>query len=325
MSPSQQLTFDRSTGTLAGASAAEQLAAYAFKAGARASSPFAYRGFAAGCKAVRAMLTERDITVRLNDDALFAFPFGDGYWTLLLDEHYRYESDIELFFLGIADADYSLIDCGANFGYWSVLTSSAPYGSHRAIAIEPSSRNFAKLSNNAKINGNHFRTFQRAIGDAPGMARLSGSKHEAMSIAGDASDDGEDVPVIALDNLIDDNIITALGRYVIKLDVEGVEIQAMKGGRRLLESDCVVICEEHGNDPDHTISRYILDNTSLKLFCYDPATGHFEHLRDTSALDRIKVATNTGYNVLATASSFWEQRIRALVGNSSGPDSRVKA
>ena len=312
MSAGPQLAFDRATGIFAGASAREQLAAYAFQAGARLSSAWSYRGFAAGCRAVRSVLIERDITVRLNEDALFAFPYGDGYWTLLLDRNYRYEADIELFFKGIADVDYTLVDCGANFGYWSVLTTSKPFGAHRAIAIEPSSRNFAKLTHNARINGNRFKAMQRAIGDKPGIARLSGTKHEALSIAGDSGKGGEEVAVIALDSLIDENLITALGRYVIKLDVEGVEIQAMRGGERLLKSDCVLICEEHGNDPNHTISRHILANTHFKLFCYDPATGHFEHLRDVSSLSRIKQNSNVGYNVLATASAFWESRIRAL-------------
>jgi FkbM family methyltransferase len=313
MSAGPQLAFDRTTGMFDGASAREQLAAYAFQVGARLSSAWSYRGFAAGCRALRSVLPGRDITVRLNDDTQFAFPYGDGYWTLLLDRRFIYEADIELFFRGIAEADFTLIDCGANYGYWSVLTTSKPFGAHRAIAIEPSSRNFTQLSNNLKINGNRFRTMQCAIGDKPGMARLSGAKHEALSIAGDNSE-GEEVAVIALDSLIDESHITALGRYVIKLDVEGVEIAAMRGGERLLKSDCVVICEEHGNDPKHTISRHILANTRLKLFCYDRATGHFEHLRDVAALDRIKQHSNVGYNVLATASAFWESRIRALSG-----------
>jgi hypothetical protein len=76
----------------------------------------------------------------------------------------------------------------------------------------------------------------------------------------------------------------------------------------------VLICEEHGNDPNHTISRHILASTKLKLFCYDRATGHFEHLRDVSSLGRIKQNSNVGYNVLATGSAFWEGRIRALSG-----------
>jgi FkbM family methyltransferase len=314
MSAGPQLAFDRATGAFEGASAREQLAAYAFRAGARLSAAWSYRGFAAGCKAVCAVLPARDITVRLNDDAKFAFPYGDGYWTLLLDRDFRYEADIDMFFKGIADVDFTLVDCGANYGYWSVLTTSKPYGAHRSIAIEPSSRNFSRLAHNARINGNRFRTMQRAIGEKPGTARLSGAKHEALSIAGGTGRGGEEVAVIALDSLIDESMITALGRYVIKLDVEGVEVEAMRGGERLLNSDCVLICEEHGNDPNHTISRHILATTKLKLFCYDRATGHFEHLRDVSSLRRIKQNSNVGYNVLATASAFWESRIRALSG-----------
>ena len=41
-------------------------------------------------------------------------------------------------------------------------------------------------------------------------------------------------------------------------------------GARLLGADSVILCEEHGNDPDHTVSRYILDQTPLKLIVYDP-------------------------------------------------------
>lgn len=313
MSVGPDLAFDRTTGAFDGASAREQLAAYAFRAGARLSSAWSYRGFGAGCKALRSLLPSRNITVRLSDDAKFAFPYGDSYWTLLLDRQFHYEADIDMFFQGIADVDYTLIDCGANYGYWSVLISSKPYGAHRSIAIEPSGDTYARLTYNAEINGNRFRTMRRAVGERPGVAYLSGRKHEAMSIAGGARD-GEEVAVIALDNLIDDSMITALGRYVVKLDVEGVEIAAMRGGARLLKSDCVLICEEHGNDPDHTISRHILANTPFKLFCYDPATGHFEHLRNVSTLSRIKQNSNVGYNVLATASPFWEQRIRALSG-----------
>ena len=51
----------------------------------------------------------------------------------------------------------------------SVLVSSAPFGSHKAIAIEPSSQNFAKLKNNAEINGNRFDLMKCAIGDARGV------------------------------------------------------------------------------------------------------------------------------------------------------------
>ena len=44
------------------------------------------------------------------------------------------------------------------------------------------------------------------------------------------------------------NTEMTLGVTGFQLDVEGVEIEAIKGGARLLQTDCVVICEEHGND-----------------------------------------------------------------------------
>ncbi len=120
------------------------------------------------------------------------------------------------------------------------------------------------------------------------------------------------MPVIALDDLLNDGKIAAGGKYLIKLDVEGVEIDAIKGGAKLLAGDSVIMCEEHGNDPDHTVSRYILEQTPLKLIVYDPRSNRLETVTELSILDRIKVSTNVGYNVFGTSSAFWLERIAAL-------------
>ncbi len=306
------IQFDRATGVLQGANAWERLAALALSTGSKVASTFSHRGYNMCANLLRRTLPERDIDIKLNADATFAFPYGDGYWSKLLNRSFDYENELELLFENSADVDYTLLDCGANYGYWSVLVSSAPYGSHKAIAIEPSSQNFAKLKNNAAINGNRFEAIKCAIGAARGTARLSGTKHEALSIVGGADDGGEDVPVIALDNLLDDGKISAGEKLLIKLDVEGVEIEAIKGGARLLRGDSVILCEEHGNDRHHTVSRYILEHTPLKLIVFDPRSNRMETVTELSILDRIKVSTHVGYNVFGTASAFWLDRISAL-------------
>jgi FkbM family methyltransferase len=308
------IQFDRTSGVLEGANAWERLAAIALTLGSKVGSNFSHRGYNGCANLLRRALPERDIEMRLNSDAIFAFPYGDGYWSKLLNRSFAYENELDLLFQDSADIDYTLLDCGANYGYWSVLVSSAPFGSHKAIAIEPSSQNFAKLANNSKINGNRFDVMKCAIGASRGTAHLSGTKHEAFSIAGDA-EDGEEVPVIALDNLLDDGKIAAGGKYLIKLDVEGVEIEAIKGGARLLQGDSVLLCEEHGNDRQHTVSRYILEQTPLKLIVYDPRSRRMETVTELSILDRIKVSTHVGYNVFGTASAFWQDRINALNAN----------
>ena len=309
--------FDRASGALEGANLWERTAAIAFETGSKISSHFSHRGYNHCANLLRKALPERDIAIKLNSDATFEFPYGDGYWSKLLNRSFSYEDELELLFRDSVAVDYTLLDCGANFGYWSVLVSSAPYGSHRAIAIEPSSQNFAKLANNARINGSRFEAMKCAIGSARGTARLSGTKHEAFSIAGAANGGGEDVPVIALDNLLDDGKISAEGKYLIKLDVEGVEVEAIKGGRRLLQGDSVLLCEEHGSDRNHSVSRYILDHTPLQLIVYDPRSNRLETVTELSILDRIKVSTHVGYNVFGTASAFWQDRISALNANAA--------
>jgi FkbM family methyltransferase len=310
------IQFDRASGALEGANLWERTAALALSTGSKISSHFSHRGYIGCANLLRKALPARNIAIRLNPDAVFEFPYGDGYWSKLLNRSYHYEDELELLFRDSADVDYTLLDCGANYGYWSVLVSSRPFGSHKAIAIEPSGQNFPKLANNARINGNRFESMKCAIGAARGTARLSGTKHEAFSIAGDHAD-GEEVPVIALDNLLDDGKISAGGKFLIKLDVEGVEIEAMKGGARLMQGDSVLLCEEHGNDPRHTVSRYILEQTPLKLIVYDPRSNRLETVSDLSILDRIKVSTHVGYNVFGTASVFWLDRINALNANAA--------
>jgi FkbM family methyltransferase len=310
------IQFDRASGVLEGANAWERLAAVALTVGSKISSNFSHRGYNGCANLLRRTLPERDIEIKLNSDATFAFPYGDGYWSKLLNRTFSYENELDLLFQDSADVDYTLLDCGANYGYWSVLVSSAPYGSHKAIAVEPSGINFVKLANNARINNNRFDVMKCAIGSGRGTARLSGTKHEAFSIAGD-QDSGEEVPVIALDNLLDDGKVAAGGKFLIKLDVEGVEIEAMKGGKRLLQEDSVLLCEEHGNDPKHTVSRYILEQTPLKLIVYDPRSKRMETVKELSILDRIKVSTHVGYNVFGTASAFWQDRFDALNANAA--------
>ncbi|MCP4619144.1 MAG: FkbM family methyltransferase [Bradyrhizobium sp.] len=308
---SPPIQFDRASGVLEGANAWERLAAVALTMGSKISSNFSHRGYNGCANLLRKALPERDIEIKLNDDATFAFPYGDGYWSKLLNRDFDYENELDLLFRMSADVDYTLLDCGANYGYWSVLVSSKPYGSHRAVAIEPSAANFPKLANNAGINDNRFEVMKCAIGAGRGTARLSGTKHEAFSIAG-GQDDGEEVPVIALDNLLDDGKVSSGGKFLIKLDVEGVEVEAIRGGARLLKEDSVILCEEHGNDPRHTVSRFILEQTPLKLIVYDPSSNRMETVTELSILDRIKVSSHVGYNVFGTASAFWQDRINAL-------------
>lgn len=313
MHPRQPILFDRATGHLTGATITEQLVTCALQAGSRATALYHHRGFSVGCHALSAVIGRQDIIVQLDADARFAFPLGDGYWSLLLDRSFRYEHEIDRILKAVADVDYTFVDCGANFGFWSVLTTSPHYGSHPAIAIEASHSNYQKLVRNAGLNGRRFQTLHRAIGAAPGRAWLHGSKHEAFSIRGSDDDDaGEFVEVITLDDLLDEDIIRAGQRLIVKLDVEGMEIAAIKSGQRLLEREVMLVVEDHGSDRAHSVSRYLLDKRGFSIFVLDPQSEDLVALRELSALDRIKENASIGYNIFATNSRFWRDRLSAI-------------
>ena len=120
------IQFDRASGALEGANLWERTAALALATGSKISSHFSHRGYIGCANLLRKTLPERNIAIKLNPDATFEFPYGDGYWSKLLNRSYHYEDELELLFRDSADVDYTLLDCGANYGYWSVLVSSAP-------------------------------------------------------------------------------------------------------------------------------------------------------------------------------------------------------
>jgi hypothetical protein len=90
----------------------------------------------------------RELTsVRLNDDAHFIFRSNDEYWSVGVTIGERlYEPEIDWLLRRATDRPYALIDCGANMGYWTILASSAPYGGHRAVAVEASRVTYEILS-----------------------------------------------------------------------------------------------------------------------------------------------------------------------------------
>ncbi|QDM20580.1 FkbM family methyltransferase [Tardiphaga sp. vice352] len=312
------LAYDRGNGRLSGARLAQKLAVLALQAGSAVTQPFGHRGYRLGCRIVASAFAARDIVVRLNSDALFSVPFADGYWSRLLNRRYDYEEEIEAFLKGASDIDYVFVDCGANFGYWSVIASSAPFGSHHALAIEASSANAARLELNARLNGDRFRCIHAAVGGTSGgYVRITGARHEAFGTASIGAREEGAVRTVSLDALMTEGAIDITRAVVVKLDVEGVEIEALQGAENLLAGDAVFICEEHGADREHRVSRHLMGATSLRLYVFDVATSRFVRVQDLSVLDRIKRHAWVGYNVFATASALWAERLERIGGGPS--------
>jgi len=304
---------DKASGAIRNASPCERIGLTAMRLAAVGLRPLDDLGFSIVAKLVRSVLpSRRMVTVDFAGDACFSFPYGDGYWSLLLDPRDVYEEEVEAVLRAIRDVDYAFVDCGANFGYWSVLVTSAGFGRHKAVAIELDPESFAILERNAAANGNRFTCLHRAVSDSDDdVLKIYGAKHEARSVVPDATGGARgEVLSITLDRLVEDGHVPDEGPVVLKLDVEGVEVPALKGGTALLMRDVLIVYEEHGSDRTHSVSRYLRDDCGMRLFGHVDKT--FFELGSVDQLTRLKTNPRRGYDFFATRSPFWLDRLCAL-------------
>ena len=140
----------------------------------------------------------------------------------MLNRRYHYEEEIEAFLRSAKDVRYFFVDCEANFGYWSALASSRPFGGQLTLSIEASPDNAGRLATNALLNGDRFRWLNAAVGEkSGGFARITGARHETFGTLVLAEHESEAVPVVSLDGLDNDGLIDPTLPVVIKLDRRG--------------------------------------------------------------------------------------------------------
>ena len=138
------------------------------------------------------------------------------------------ESEIGLLQNFLTSSD-TVVDVGANIGTHTVAFASMVGNSGSVVAFEPQRLSFQLLCGNVAINGlTNVHCLQKAAGDLNDRVKIPMiSPHEphnfgAVSI-GDGSA-GEDVEIITIDSL------QMKSCRLIKIDVEGMEHQVIKGG-----------------------------------------------------------------------------------------------
>lgn len=138
------------------------------------------------------------------------------------------------------------IDAGAFLGTHSVYFVRI-CGVSRVIAYEPDPETFDTLQENVHLNGVQDRVvcFNKALGAKPGFAALvrqgpsnTGSNRVQYGLEKGATR----VEVVKLD----EELMAAEGNCVqlIKIDVEGFEIQVVKGARQLIRRHHPLLCIE---------------------------------------------------------------------------------
>lgn len=140
----------------------------------------------------------------------------------LASDHYPNESLLKIV-RTFLNGESVAVDIGAHIGTFA-LPLAAVAG--KVIAFEPSPEASAFLARNAAENNVSLQLINKALGSKKGSGTIM--MRNASNAGANTLVEGGDIPVTTLD----DEIMHA---DFIKMDVEGMELDVLKGGARLIE------------------------------------------------------------------------------------------
>lgn len=184
--------------------------------------------------------TERAI-FKLVDDSLFECSLRDSVGRMLTQGIMVEEEEQQFVRATLSPGDI-FIDIGANLGLLTLIAAKAVGPTGHIYAFEPSERERGYLQRNLALNHlNNVTILPYAVGAMPGMARLAISQDGGSNSLKQNSNPEQqiqrwqEVEIITLDHFV---VQQKLGKVaLIKIDVEGGEINVLQGASQLLSSE----------------------------------------------------------------------------------------
>jgi len=194
--------------------------------------PFAYPAYTF---LYRRWAPRGEVFVETHGHKLFLDPRDMGMARAFLLFRGQWEETETSLFCSLVKEGMTVVDVGANVGYYTLLAARLVGRSGRVVAFEPSPDNFALLKRNVEANGyDNVVLVPKAVSDDSGTARLrldrsSSGGHSLSDFRGGA--DTVEVETISLDEYFaghDDRI------DLLKVDAEGAEMAIFRGMQDVL-------------------------------------------------------------------------------------------
>jgi FkbM family methyltransferase len=198
----------------------------------------------------------------------FYWQCGDG----VHDDHLGFdphEANLEPVLRGLLEADHVFLDVGAHVGHWTLRLS--PQAS-KVIAIEANPATAEVLRSNIALNGlSNIDLYQTAAWDCEALLRLEDPNgHLRGGSTRTLPDEYGTVMGIQLDRVL----VREPEIHLVKLDVEGSDLHALRGMRGLLAKHRpVLFIERHDQYGYYEFSE--LEALLADLgYVHEPAPGY---------------------------------------------------
>lgn len=175
----------------------------------------------------------KDITIKLYNDSILSKFIYDGF-----------EADEINFLNSFLNEGDSFVDIGANVGLFSLYAAKKVGPKGTVISFEPSQITYNRLLENIQLNNlTNVKAFKLGLSDKEAILELNISENgfEAWNTFVQSKDSKfsrkEQVQVTSFDDFLKANAVDIDKITLIKLDVEGFEINVLKGATKLLSRE----------------------------------------------------------------------------------------
>ena len=198
------------------------------------------------------ILGRQKIFLRSADRGFACHLMLDGFWEIWLTRYLA----------GCVHPGMTVIDVGANYGYYTLLLADAVGETGHVIAIEPNPDAVALLTQSVLLNGHAGRTriVPSALAASAGQRLLYVPDDEPKNAA---LVDRADLPggrTVEVSTVTLDEVALACPRVdLVKIDAEGAEQEIVAGMRGLIERDKPILVLEY-NAARYAEPRAFLDS-----------------------------------------------------------------
>jgi FkbM family methyltransferase len=199
-----------------------------------------------------------------------------------------YEFSLRRFLDSQLNSDDVFIDVGAHWGIHALTAATLRPHEVSVVAIEPHPENSARLRSWVERNRLEadVMVIPDAVGDREGVARMrvdgSSMGHSLRPHGNEFGGNATiDVTMITLDQLLSNHANLRWRQKILKIDVEGYELEVLSGARKLLSSgDVTALIWECGDFYEHTVQKQrtkaivdLLNSYGFEHFCMSDKDG----------------------------------------------------
>ncbi|MDO8265286.1 MAG: FkbM family methyltransferase [Candidatus Parcubacteria bacterium] len=193
---------------------------------------------------LRKFKPKKDIKIHLRGQIMFVRTI-DRIAALYLRKFFLLENFETKIFGSFIKTGMTIVDIGANLGYYSLIAAELTGNEGKILAFEPEPENFSLLLKNIEANGyKNIKAFNLAVSDRSGKTNLFVCEESTGSHK--IYDSGENRKSIAVSSVSIDDFLGKTSKIdIIKIDVEGAEPYVFQGMKGVIEANpkLIIICE----------------------------------------------------------------------------------